>query len=208
MKQRSGNPFVWCCKSWKIHFHFLPTVFNTVESSFRIRPKYSNRFTLFLNFILSRFHFIPCKDPPKIFKRLHFIFQLRLKFSYYLHSNRAVRGLGGLEQPQRHLRIKFVENFHNLKHYHFVKLAKWVGDRESSLKTNMNFDPSIKLICETAKYFNRSKHHQQLLSDFVLEIRIDKLMTKMCFVIKISNIFTISKKSAQKWTISWHEMVH
>ena len=50
MKQRSGNPFVWCCKSWKIHFHFLPTVFNTVESSFRIRPRYSNRFTLFLNF--------------------------------------------------------------------------------------------------------------------------------------------------------------
>ena len=206
MKQRSGNPFVWCCKSWKIHFHFLPTVFNTVESSFRIRPRYSNRFTLFLNF--SRFHFIPCKDPPEIFKRFHFIFQLRLKFSYYLHSNRAVRGLGGLEQPQRHLCIKFVENFHNLKHYHFVKLAKWVGDRESSLKTNMNFDPSIKLICETAKYFNRSKHDQQLLSDFVLEIRIDKLMTKMCFVIKINNIFTISKKSAQKWTISWHEMVH
>ena len=105
MKQRSGNPFVWCCKSWKIHFHFLPTVFNTVESSFRIRPKYSNRFTLFLNFILSRFHFIPCKDPPKIFKRLHFIFQLRLKFSYYLHSNRAVSGLGGLEQPQWHLHM-------------------------------------------------------------------------------------------------------
>ena len=156
----------------------------------------------FSTLVLSRFHFIPCKDPPKIFKRFHFIFQLRLKFSYYLHSNRAVRGLGGLEQPQRHLCIKFVENFHNLKHYHFVKLAKWVGDRESSLKTNMNFDPSIKLICETAKYFNRSKHHQQLLSDFVLEIRIDKLMTKMCFVIKISNIFTISKKSAQKWTMS------
>ena len=73
----------------------------------------------FSTLVLSRFHFIPCKDPPKIFKRFHFIFQLRLKFSYYLHSNRAVSGLGGLEQPQRHLRIKFVENFHNLKHYHF-----------------------------------------------------------------------------------------
>ena len=60
------------------------------------------------------------------------------------------------------------------------------------MKTNMNFDPSIKLICETAKYFNRSKHHQQLLSDLVLEIRIDKLMTKMCSVIKISDILSLT----------------